>query len=75
MTKTEKILKENLIRLRENRGLTPYRVAKANQINMSYYYGMEDPVKSRRINYEYLESLAAFYNVSVADLFTPHFLD
>lgn len=72
MTKTEEILKGNLTRLRKRRNLTPYRVAKDNGINMAYYYGMENPCKSQRINYEYLESLASFYDVTVADLFTPH---
>lgn len=72
MTKTESILKENIIRLRENANITPYRVAKENRINMAYYYGMENPEKSQRINYEYLESLASFYGVTVVDLFTPH---
>lgn len=71
MTETEKTLKGNLIRLRESKNLTPYRVAKANKINIAYYYGIEKPDKSQRINYDHLESLAAFYNVSVADLFTP----
>jgi len=69
MTETEKILKKNLILLREGKGLTRYQLAKEMQVNRTYYYKMERMDISQSPTYNMLEKIANFYNIEVYELF------
>lgn len=69
MTRTEKIFKKNIIRLRESRGLTRYKVASLLNMNRPYYYNMENMEKKQSPTYETLEKIAVFYKVEVYELF------
>lgn len=72
MTNTEITLKKNLKRLREEKKLSGYMVAKKTGINATYYYRMEDLSKHQRPGFEILEKLAELYEVNVSDLFVSN---
>ena len=69
MTKTEKIFKDNLVRLREEKGISKYAVAKETDIDVSYYNKLENQQKETLPRYAILEKIAHFYDIKVYVLF------
>lgn len=71
---TELLLKSNLKLLRERRGLTAYALCKdmeemGFQIQLSYYYKLENPLIHLQPRFEKLENIAAYYDIKVYELF------
>lgn len=69
MTNTELTFKKNLIKMRESKGISRYRLAILLKIDKGYYYRMEDFSKSQSPTYDMLEKIADFYDVPVYRLF------
>lgn len=72
MTKTERILKENLAFFRKQKGKTKYAVSKELNIEQAYYYRLESIGQKIQPRYEMLEHLATYYGVEVFELFKEH---
>lgn len=73
MESSEIIFRKNIIYLRLLKGITPYRVSKDTGISMSYYYNLEDPNVSINPHFEIFDKLAAYYQITVSDLFKPQY--
>lgn len=71
ISNTEKILKENLKKVRINSGKTGYAIAKELKLQSGYYYRLEDPENHVQPRYETLEKIAALANIEVYQLFQP----
>ncbi len=71
ITKTEIILKNNLIRLRNDAHLSKYAVSNATGIDYAYYHRLEDTAVSTLLNFKKLELLADFYQKEVFEFFIP----
>ncbi len=69
ITKTERILKENLIKFRTDAHLSRYAVAKKTGIDYAYYHHIEDMSVSTQLSFKKLELLACFYQKEVYELF------
>lgn len=72
--KTELLLKSNLRLLREGHGFTAYALCKdmaekGFDIQLSYYYKLENPQIHLQPRLEKLEKIATYYNIEVYELF------
>lgn len=68
LCRTELIFKENLKRVREQKGVSRYAAAADLTLDRKYYYSLENPTKHMNPSFEKLEQLATYYNVTVSDL-------
>lgn len=67
--KTERIFKENIVRLRLSSRLSKYRVCKKTGIHYSYYCRLEDMHIPVSPTMHTMEILAGFYGLEVPELF------
>lgn len=67
--KTERIFKENLVKLRLANKLSKYRISQKTGIHYSYYCRLEDMDIPVSPTLQTMEILAVFYGLEVSDLF------
>lgn len=68
LCKTEVIFKNNLKRLREEKGISRYAAAAELHMDRKYYYSLESQERHINPGFEKMELLADYYGVSAADL-------
>nr|MBQ8252987.1 helix-turn-helix transcriptional regulator [Lachnospiraceae bacterium] len=73
MESSEIIFRKNIIYLRLLKEISPYRVSKDLNINMSYYYNLENLRKPINPRFEIFDKLADYYGITVSDLFKPQY--
>lgn len=68
----EKILKDNLKRLREKKGITCYAMATELNMDKAYYYRIVDPKHHVQPRYDVLERIARNSGIEFYELFKPY---
>lgn len=69
MTKTELIIKHNLVKYRTLHNLSIRQAAQGLQMDYAQYHKYENLSIPIRPRWTFFETVAAFYGISVADLF------
>jgi len=69
MTSTEINFKNNLVKLRQQSGLSKYKICKDIGLSYGSYSRLEDYRKETVPSFATMEKLAAYYGVTVSSLF------